>query len=189
MSTKSLRCFEKLRRANKLSYPYAVCCRLQGNSGSFFCRQQMTWWPEDSYQECDLGYSSGHAPQNMVRARISSGRSPCYQGSLHRGLLKSVKNFQGFTVICRKPHVASSICLRPTIFQNPEGTLWTHCTFHGSSGDVQEFCKYILFIIKLLNTILIILIAFLLFSSLSLYVIGTDSIFTVNQIIFFHYCV
>jgi hypothetical protein len=39
------------------------------------------------------------------------------------------KNFQSFTVICRKPHVASSICLRATIFQNPEGTLWTHCNF------------------------------------------------------------
>jgi hypothetical protein len=38
------------------------------------------------------------------------------------------KNFQSFTVICRKPHVASSIYLRATIFQNPEGTLWTHCT-------------------------------------------------------------
>jgi hypothetical protein len=37
------------------------------------------------------------------------------------------KNFQSFTVICRKPHVLSSICLRATIFQNPEGTLWTHC--------------------------------------------------------------
>jgi hypothetical protein len=34
------------------------------------------------------------------------------------------KNFQGFAVICRKPHVASSICLRGTIFQNPEWTLW-----------------------------------------------------------------
>jgi hypothetical protein len=30
------------------------------------------------------------------------------------------KNFQSFTVICRKPHVASSICLRPTIFRNPD---------------------------------------------------------------------
>jgi hypothetical protein len=38
------------------------------------------------------------------------------------------ENFQSFTVICRKPHVASSICLRATIFQNPKGTLWTHCT-------------------------------------------------------------
>jgi hypothetical protein len=37
------------------------------------------------------------------------------------------KNFQSFTVICCKPHVASSLCLRATIFQNPEGTLWTHC--------------------------------------------------------------
>jgi hypothetical protein len=39
------------------------------------------------------------------------------------------KNFQSFVVICRKPHVASSICLRATIFQNPEWTLWTHCMF------------------------------------------------------------
>jgi hypothetical protein len=37
------------------------------------------------------------------------------------------KNFQNFTVMCRKPHVASSICLRATVFQNPEGTLWTLC--------------------------------------------------------------
>jgi hypothetical protein len=87
----------------------------------------MTWWPEDPYQECDLGYSSGHASQNMARAGISSGSSPCYQGSPHRGLLRSVKNFQSFTVIFRKLHVASSICLRATIFQNPEGTLWTRC--------------------------------------------------------------
>jgi hypothetical protein len=36
------------------------------------------------------------------------------------------KNFQSFAVMCRKPHVASSICLRTTIFQNPEWTLWTH---------------------------------------------------------------
>jgi hypothetical protein len=82
-----------------------------------------------AYQECDPGYSSEHAPQNTARARISSGRSPCYQGSPHRGLLRSVKNFQSFNMICRKPHVASSICLRAIIFQNPEGTLWTHCIF------------------------------------------------------------
>jgi hypothetical protein len=30
-------------------------------------------------------------------------------------------------MICHKSHMASSICLRATIFQNPEGTLWTHC--------------------------------------------------------------
>jgi hypothetical protein len=35
------------------------------------------------------------------------------------------KNFHSFTVICRKPRMASSICLRATIFQIPEGTLWT----------------------------------------------------------------
>jgi hypothetical protein len=47
------------------------------------------------------------------------------------------KNFQNFTVICRKPHVASSICLRATIFQNPEGTLWTHCICFGIDGGVH----------------------------------------------------
>jgi hypothetical protein len=43
--------------------------------------------PEDPYQECDLGYSSGQAPQNMARTRISSGRSPRYRGSPHRDQL------------------------------------------------------------------------------------------------------
>jgi hypothetical protein len=38
-------------------------------------------------------------------------------------LSASEKNFQSFAVICRKPHVASSICLRATIFQNSEWTL------------------------------------------------------------------
>jgi hypothetical protein len=42
-------------------------------------------------------------------------------------LLAGRKNFQIFTMICRNPDVASSICLRATIFQNSEGTLWTHC--------------------------------------------------------------
>jgi hypothetical protein len=74
-------------------------------------------------------YSSGYAPQNMTRARISSGRYPWYQGIPHRGLLRSVENFQSFAIIWRKPHVASSICLRATIFQNPEWTLWTHYIF------------------------------------------------------------
>jgi hypothetical protein len=55
-------------------------------------------------------------------------RSSCYQGCPYRGLLRLVKKFQSFTMICHKPHVASSICLRTTIFQNLEGTLWTHCT-------------------------------------------------------------
>jgi hypothetical protein len=37
------------------------------------------------------------------------------------------KKLQSFTMICRRPHMAISICLRATIFQNPEGTLWIHC--------------------------------------------------------------
>jgi hypothetical protein len=48
-------------------------------------------------------------------------------------LLASRKNFQSFAVICRKPHVASSICLRATIFQNSEWTLWTQCISGGST--------------------------------------------------------
>jgi hypothetical protein len=40
--------------------------------------------------------------------------------------LATVENFQSFTMICRQPFVASLICLRATIFQNPEGTLWSH---------------------------------------------------------------
>jgi hypothetical protein len=72
---------------------------------------------------------SRHAPQNMPRDRILFGCYPCYQRSPHRGLLRSVKNAQSFAVICCKPHVASSICLSAPIFQNPEWTLWTHCTF------------------------------------------------------------
>jgi hypothetical protein len=70
------------------------------------------------------GYSSKHAPQNMTTARISSGRYPCYQGSPHRGLLRSIKDFQSFPVICCKLLVASSIFLRAKIFKNPEQTFW-----------------------------------------------------------------
>jgi hypothetical protein len=39
------------------------------------------------------------------------------------------KTFQSFTMNCREQYVASSIFSRATIFQNPEGTLWTHGTF------------------------------------------------------------
>jgi hypothetical protein len=42
------------------------------------------------------------------------------------------KNFQSFAVICRKPHVASSICLRATSFQNPEWILLAHCIIRNS---------------------------------------------------------
>jgi hypothetical protein len=56
-----------------------------------------------------------------------------WKQSVHR-LYEALQNphvelrFQSFAVIYCKPHVASSICLRATIFQNPEWTLWTHCT-------------------------------------------------------------
>jgi hypothetical protein len=33
--------------------------------------------------------------------------------------------------------VASSICLRATIFQNPEGTLWTHCTISLERENIE----------------------------------------------------
>jgi hypothetical protein len=33
--------------------------------------------------------------------------------------LSASKNFQSFTIICLKPRMASSICLRATIFKTP----------------------------------------------------------------------
>jgi hypothetical protein len=45
------------------------------------------------------------------------------------------ENFQ----ICHKLHVASSTCLCATIFQNPEGILWTHCIkIHTSKAFVSS---------------------------------------------------
>jgi hypothetical protein len=41
-------------------------------------------------------------------------------------LFTEEKYFQNFTMICRKPYVASPISFRATIFQTPEGTLWTY---------------------------------------------------------------
>jgi hypothetical protein len=61
----------------------------------------------------------------MARARISSGRSPCYQGGPQRGLLRSVKKLPEFHRNLQQS--AYSICLRATVFQIPEGTLWTYC--------------------------------------------------------------
>jgi hypothetical protein len=42
------------------------------------------------------------------------------------------------TMICRKPHVASSICLRFIIFQNTEGNLWTHCILYVHSKSLEK---------------------------------------------------
>jgi hypothetical protein len=81
------------------------------------------------YLECDLGYSSGHAPQNMARARILSGRSPCYQGSPQWGVLKSVKNFQRFTMICHKPQWIAQFVCAPQFFKAPKG-LCRHTVFY-----------------------------------------------------------
>jgi hypothetical protein len=41
----------------------------------------------------------------------------------------------------RKPHVASPICLRATIFQNPEWTLWTQYFCHTKIGLLQICCR------------------------------------------------
>jgi hypothetical protein len=51
-------------------------------------------------------------------------------------------------MISRKPHVASSICLLATIFQNLEGTLWTHDVMWdgymtGESGNKQKSYKIV----------------------------------------------
>jgi hypothetical protein len=62
---------------------------------------------------------SRHLTNNWLRNVKMAAYSTC----------RRKKNFQSFAVIYRKSHVASSICLRATIFQSPEWTLWTHCTF------------------------------------------------------------
>jgi hypothetical protein len=41
-------------------------------------------------------------------------------------------------MICRKMHMTRSICLRATIFQNPEGTLWTHCRIENTEWSDRE---------------------------------------------------
>jgi hypothetical protein len=43
--------------------------------------------------------------------------------------LFAAKKLPDFHYNLPQTHVASSICLRATIFQNPEGTLWTHCMY------------------------------------------------------------
>jgi hypothetical protein len=73
------------------------------------------------YQECDLGYSSGHAPQNIVWT---------FSVLLKEATLRSTevsKNLPEFHYDLPQTALASLICLRSTIFQIPEGTLWTHC--------------------------------------------------------------
>jgi hypothetical protein len=55
-----------------------------------------------------------------------------------RNLIFPYSFFHIFTIICSKPHVASSISLRATIFQNPE---WTERTF-SSKTNGPELDKY-----------------------------------------------
>jgi hypothetical protein len=50
----------------------------------------------------------------------------------------AVKNFQSFNMICRKLHMASSICLNATIFQNPEGTLRIHYMFRFLTACIRN---------------------------------------------------
>jgi hypothetical protein len=51
-------------------------------------------------------------------------------------MLAAKENFQSFSMICRKPHVASSICLRATIFQTPKGL----CGHTVQLIGYKEFC-------------------------------------------------
>ncbi|PNF41594.1 hypothetical protein B7P43_G11562 [Cryptotermes secundus] len=75
---------------------------------------------------------------DYLKTRIKNAISSIPADMLHRtwqeleyrlDVLRATKGelIESFTMICHKPHVASSICLRDTIIQNPDGTLWTHC--------------------------------------------------------------
>jgi hypothetical protein len=48
-------------------------------------------------------------------------RVPAYPNEVEHHLVGGKKNFQSFTVICRKPHVASWICCAPQFFKTPKG--------------------------------------------------------------------
>jgi hypothetical protein len=71
-----------------------------------------------------------------IKTRIQNAISAIPADMLHKTLQKLeyrldiICAIKGLAVICCKPHVGSSICLRAKICQNPKLTLWTHCTIN-----------------------------------------------------------
>jgi hypothetical protein len=87
-----------------------------------YCTQFNKQPPSDyairDWQRCFQKTGSVHDRKRSGRPGVSDECVETIRTSFVRSPTKSTP--------C-KPHVASSICLRATIFQNPEWTLWTYC--------------------------------------------------------------
>jgi hypothetical protein len=94
----------------------------QQNYRTQFNKQPPSDYAIRDWQRRFLDTGSVHDRKIRGRPGVSDERVETIRASFVRSPTKSTRQ-----VACRKPHVASSICLRATIFQNPEWTLWTRC--------------------------------------------------------------
>jgi hypothetical protein len=114
----------------------------QRNYRTQFNKQPLSDYAIRDWQWRFLETGSVHDRKRSSRPGVSD----VWKQSVHC-LYKALQNphvelrFQSFTVICRKPHVASSICLCTTIFQNPKWTLWTHCSIDEVCDECWEMNK------------------------------------------------
>jgi hypothetical protein len=90
----------------------------QRNYRTQFSKQPPSDYEIRDWQRRFLETGSVHDCKRSGRPGVSDECVETIRASFVRSPTKST---------CRKPHVASSICLRATIFQNPEWALWTHC--------------------------------------------------------------
>jgi hypothetical protein len=89
----------------------------QRNYRSQFNKQPSSDYAIRDWQRRFLGTGSVHGRERSGRPGVSDECVETIHASFVRSPTKSTRH---------KPHVASSICLRATIFENPEWTLWTH---------------------------------------------------------------
>jgi hypothetical protein len=93
---------------DKISHPDSTQFNKQPPSDYAIRDWQRRFLETGSVHDCKRSGRPGVSDECVETIRASFVRSP----------IKST---------CHKPHVASSICLCATNFQNPECTLWTHC--------------------------------------------------------------
>jgi hypothetical protein len=91
----------------------------QRNYRAQFNKQPPSDYAIRDWQRRFLETGSVHDRKRSGRQGVSDECVETIRASFVRSPTKSTR---------RKPHVTSSICLRATIFQNPEWTLWTYCT-------------------------------------------------------------
>ena len=76
-----------------------------------------------------LKYSRWHVAESMVRAWISTGLLPCYQGWQHWGLLRPVRTLRILTTSQRMVHLSSTFFTEPLCCETPE-ELCGHTVYH-----------------------------------------------------------